>query len=315
MATQGNQGNPEEAAVEQALAEVVRQVKQQSEALQLHFTHHEDFDAAREQAEQNIERSTTALEEAQQQALVGAVQELETNKSDLLELLKAQAADELSSQIESALQTISENYQTAIANAKENLTHLHKEHRQQLSQDYQNALENALTTNQRERDQQRTDFEQLSEQAIADLRSALDIALEASSKEYQTSLANAVANLTRLQVEQEQRLQQDYQKSLDNAFAINRQEREEQRSESEKLRDETVADLTSNLERAMEANTKEYQVAIAQATESLNAEQQRNNETIVAAIDTRWSKFSRILVGATVISTAVAIAAIMVALL
>ena len=306
MTTNQNRGNPQEAVAEQALTEVARQVAQQSETLHLHITQHADLNTAKEQADHDVEQARSALEESLRRTL---------SESDQLEQFKEQAAAELRSQVENAVQTIEENYQTAMANARENLARLHEEHQQQLRQDYLEALNNALTTIQRERDQQRDEFKRLSEQAVADAKSTLETALEASRKEYQTSLADAVANLTRLHVEREQRLQQDYQKSLDNAFAINRQERDEQRAELENLCEKTVADLTANLERALEASANEHQDAMVKSAESLNAEQQRNNETIVASISTRWTRFSRILIGATVISAAIAITAIVVALL
>ena len=58
-----------------------------------------------------------------------------------------------------------------------------------------------------------------------------------------------------------------------------------------------------------------YQEALTQATVSLNQAHQLHTDTVVVALDARWSKFSRILVAVTTASSLVAIAAIVIGVL
>ena len=58
-----------------------------------------------------------------------------------------------------------------------------------------------------------------------------------------------------------------------------------------------------------------YQEALTQATVSLNQAHQLHTDTVVVALDARWSKFSRILVAVTTASSLVAIAALVIGVL
>ena len=114
---------------------------------------------------------------------------------------------------------------------------------------------------------------------------------------------------------QRQTLSREHHAALESGLLATRREREEQRDEYENLRQKTVDDLNSQMTQALETSAENYQSTLSESTASLNAEHQRSNDAAVAGINTAWTKFTRILICVTGVSSAVAIAALVVALL
>lgn len=81
------------------------------------------------------------------------------------------------------------------------------------------------------------------------------------------------------------------------------------------MRQQTISDLNTEMATALQTSADNYQSALADATTSLNAEHQRSNDAAISGINTAWTKFTRILIGATCISSAIAVAALVVTLL
>ena len=114
---------------------------------------------------------------------------------------------------------------------------------------------------------------------------------------------------------QRQTLTLEHRAALETGLEATRRERAEQQDEYENLRQKTVDELNGQLSQALETGAENYQSALSEATAQLNAEHQRSNDAAVSGINTTWTKFTRILIGVTGISSAVAVAALVVALL
>ena len=152
------------------------------------------------------------------------------------------------------------------------------------------------------------------QRAAQSQRQETDDALQRAQDEYQRA-AQSQRQETDDAQSQRHTLAEEHASALADSIAANRRERDEQRSAYEQIREQTVTSLNAELGQALEDSARNYQSAMTEATENLNAEQQRNTDVAIAGINTRWTKFTRILVGVTAASSATAIAAILVALL
>ena len=111
------------------------------------------------------------------------------------------------------------------------------------------------------------------------------------------------------------RLQETYQAALDHATVEMQSQQREQGLQYEQALSSASAGLDARLDTALASNVSTYQEALTQATVSLNQAHQLHTDTVVVALDVRWSKFSRILVAVTTASSLVAIAAIVMGVL
>ena len=111
------------------------------------------------------------------------------------------------------------------------------------------------------------------------------------------------------------RLQETYQAALDHATVEMQSQQREQGLQYEQALSSASAGLDARLDTALASNVSTYQEALTQATVSLNQAHQLHTDTVVVALDARWSKFSRILVAVTTASSLVAIAAIVIGVL
>ena len=97
--------------------------------------------------------------------------------------------------------------------------------------------------------------------------------------------------------------------------AVLRREREEQGRQYEQMRTVTVEETKVLLSNALDDNSKSTQTALEQARERMNREQLQNTSAALNAVDTKWRRLTRILVGATVTASVIAVAAIVLALI
>lgn len=255
------------------MAEAIRQVTLQSETLGLHITNHEEFDAARDRAEQSVQQALTALEQIHQVALKEAAQQAETSRQELFQ----QFTDTTNEKVAYLL----EEHRKAL-----------ESHQEQLIQKHEAALKDALSVARNERE----------EHSVALIR--------ANEEQYQRALSAANEGLYRSLQENSRKLLQDYQDSLEAATAANQRDREEQRAQFEQARNQAVAEIKSQLTEALATGANNYQEALKQAAADFSAEQQRNTENAVASISARWKKFSTIViicVGATALLSAAAL--------
>ena len=111
------------------------------------------------------------------------------------------------------------------------------------------------------------------------------------------------------------RLQETHQAALDNAAAELQSQQREQELQYEQALSSASAALQAKLDTALASNVSAYQEALTQATVNLNQAHQLHTDTVVAALDARWSKFRRILVAVATASSLVAIAAIVIGVL
>ena len=114
---------------------------------------------------------------------------------------------------------------------------------------------------------------------------------------------------------QRRTLNQEHSEALENSLETTRRERQEQRDEYQQVRQQTISDLNTDLANALQTSSENYQSAMADTTTSLNAEHQRSNDAAISGINTAWTKFTRILIGATCVSSAIAVAALVLTLL
>ncbi len=114
---------------------------------------------------------------------------------------------------------------------------------------------------------------------------------------------------------QRRTLNREHNEAMENSLEAMRRDRQEQRDEYQQVRQQTLSDLNTETAKALQTSADNYRSALAEATTSLNAEHQRSNDAAISGINTTWTKFTRILIGATCISSAIAVAALVVALL
>ena len=69
------------------------------------------------------------------------------------------------------------------------------------------------------------------------------------------------------------------------------------------------------LSNALDDNSKSTQTALEQARERMNREQLQNTSAALNTVDAKWRRLTRILVGATVTASVIAVAAIVLALI
>ena len=108
---------------------------------------------------------------------------------------------------------------------------------------------------------------------------------------------------------------QEYTAALTSSLATVRQERQGQRDDYHRVRRQTISDLNTELSNALQNSVDNYQSALEDSATSLSAEHQRSNDAAISGINTAWTKFTRILVGIVCVSSAIAVAALVVTLL
>ena len=299
MTTRLNTGSTDE-----LLSKVAQQVAEASKTLGMHITQHDDINtaAAQELAESTIQQAQAALDQSLQNSLAASARQLDASKADLLsqftavaDAIRVEAAGNLA-RLQEQHAALLQTMQDTIALAQQQLA----AERDRLWEDYRKASEN-LTLEA---------CDNLTRQQQQHRRAA-----ESQRQEAADHLSDLQEQHRRATEAHRQRLTQEHESALDTLLTTGRNERAEQRSEFEQLRSRTVSELNSGLAAALEAGVNANHAAMAEATASLNAEQQRNTDTAIDGINTTWTKFSRILIGATVVSTAVAVAALVVALL
>ena len=286
MTTHSDNGSADE-----LLSRVAQEVAQQSQTLGLHIKQHDNLNAPmQEQVERSIQQAKAALEEASQDSFAAGVQLLEASKAEILD------------QFRIATEAIHRE-------AASNLTRMEEQHQRQAEQ-----LTAAIARDRA-----------VCETLLETMRDAVAAAQEQLAEErsrLHQDYQRAVENLTRLQDEHQRAaderrraLSREYESALETSLSANRREREEQRDEFEQLRRRTLAELNAELENALEAGANANKTAMAEAASSLSVEHQRHTDAAIAGINTTWTKFSRILIGASVVSAAAAAVAIVMALL
>ena len=160
-------------------------------------------------------------------------------------------------------------------------------------------------------------LEQLHQQHQASVSELNDIAARYAAEGQQLlERVLEILQQARQQTEEDRtRLQETHQAALDSATAEMQSQQREQGLQYEQALSSASAALQARLDKALASNVSAYQEALTQATVNLNQAHQLHADTVVAALDARWSKFSRILVAVTTASSLVAIAAIVMGVL
>ena len=118
-------------------------------------------------------------------------------------------------------------------------------------------------------------------------------ALEKAATRFQERLEQQAASNQKLRDEQQEEL---------------RQERQRQIEQYQQLRDETVALMKTEMEAALEQAAKANQEALEKAASKANQENKANTDEAVAAVNRRWSAFTKTIIGVAIISSTVAVA-------
>ena len=135
-------------------------------------------------------------------------------------------------------------------------------------------------------------------------RSLLDqheASLATAASQFQAHLEQQADSNRKLREEQEEELRQERLRHLE---------------QYQQLRDETVELMKAEMEAALERAVKTNHEALEQATAKANQENRANTDEVISAVDRRWSSFTKSVIGAAIISSAVAVAltAVLVAL-
>lgn len=118
-------------------------------------------------------------------------------------------------------------------------------------------------------------------------------ALEKAASQFQTLLEQQAASNQKLHEEQQEEL---------------RQERQRQLEQHQQLRDETVALMKTEMDVTLERAAKANQEALEQVATEVNQENKANTDKAVAAMDQRWSAFTKTIIGIAITSSTVAVA-------
>ena len=166
----------------------------------------------------------------------------------------------------------------------------------------------------RERSEQERAYRQTIEEAERQFRERDEVREERHRQE----LENLRAELRQAREENRadrEALRRSHDEALADHVAALRREREEQGRLYEQLRTATVEETGALLSKAIDDNAKATQTALDQARERMNREQQENTSAAVDAVDARWRRLSRVVVGAAAGAGVIAVAALALALL
>ena len=123
--------------------------------------------------------------------------------------------------------------------------------------------------------------------------------------EEHTSALGKAAAAAQGQLEQQA---ENYRKLREEQEEELRQERQRQLEEHRLFREETLGILKSEMESVLEQAAKTNREALEQAGAKVNEDNRANADSAVAAINRSWSSFAKTVMGAAIISSAVAIA-------
>ena len=112
-------------------------------------------------------------------------------------------------------------------------------------------------------------------------------------KEHAAALEKAASGAWTLLKQQEELLRQEGQRQL---------------GQYQELRGQTIGFMKTEMEGVLERASKANQQAFEQATSKSNQENKANTDNVVAAMNRRWSTFTKTIIGAAIISSVVAIA-------
>jgi hypothetical protein len=184
--------------------------------------------------------------------------------------------------------------------------------------EHQRAYQQAIREAERRAQEKDESRERQHQQELENLRAAFLQAQEqnradgaALRQSHSDTVADTVAVLRREREEQGRQ----YEQMRTVTVAVLRREREEQGRQYEQMRTVTVEETKALLANALDDNSKSTQTALEQARERMNREQLQNTSAALNAVDTKWRRLTRILVGATVTASVIAVAAIVLALL
>ncbi len=313
----------------EVLSSAVQQVVQQSRMLGHHITRHEEWAAeVQKQIGQAFADARDALDQYCQSALAEVNAQAEARKADLLAQftgsatsVRQEAASNLAQLQETHRQQVTkiasdgaallESMRSEIAATLERAAaereRIQTDHREEaesqrrtLNQEHREALENSLETTHHQREEQRREYQQLRQDTIADVN------LE---RERMQSVHKEAGEA------QLRTLSREHREALETSLDVVRREREEQRGEYQQLRQQTVTELNGELSQALESSEANFQTAMSTTTANLNADHQRSNDAAVAGINATWTRFTRILIGVTGVSSAIAVAALVMSLL
>ena len=118
-------------------------------------------------------------------------------------------------------------------------------------------------------------------------------ALEKAASQFQDLLERQAASDRKLREEREEELRQELQRQLE---------------QYQQLRDETVGLLKTEMEGTLEQAAKASQEALELTATKVNQENRANTDEAVAAMDRRWSAFTKTIIGVAIVSSTVAVA-------
>ena len=325
---------------DEVLSSAVQQVAQQSRVLGHHITGHEEWIAGVQQrVDQAILAARGTLQQSYQTALSEMDAQTEARKAELLAefagataAVRQEAATNLAHLQETHSQQITkiaadgtallESVRSEITVAlqqmaaeRERMQAQHREEgenqRRTLNRQHHETLENSLEVTRQERETQRDEYQRLRQQTAADL--------DLERERMQTAHREAAES-------QRQVLNREHNESLANSLEATRQERDAQSNEYQLIRQQTVTDFQTSLSASTAQLNREhqnsndravadFQTSLSEATAQLNREHQSSNEQAVAAVSADRTKFTRILIAVAGVSSAIAIANLVVTLL
>ena len=142
------------------------------------------------------------------------------------------------------------------------------------------------------------------EAGVKAAETAINRGAELLLKEHTSALeraASAAQGQLEQQAENHRKLREQQEEEL-------RQERQRQLEEHRLFREETLGILKAEMESALEQASKTNREALEQAGAKVNEDNRANADSAVAAINRSWSGFAKTVIGAAIISSAVAIA-------
>ena len=165
---------------------------------------------------------------------------------------------------------------------------------------------------------ERTEHQRAYQQAIREAERRAQEKDESRERQHQQKLENLRAAF--LQAQEQNwadgaALRQSHSDTVADTVAVLRREREEQGRQYEQMRTVTVEETKVLLSNALDDNSKSTQTALEQARERMNREQLQNTSAALNTVDAKWRRLTRILVGATVTASVIAVAAIVLALI
>ena len=142
------------------------------------------------------------------------------------------------------------------------------------------------------------------ESGIKAAEDAINSGSQSLLQQHETTLAKAASQFQALleqQADSSRILREEQEEEL-------RQGRQRQLEQYQQLRDESMQLMKAEMEAALEQAVKANQETLEQVTAKANQENRANTEEAIAAADRRWSRFTKAIIGAAIISSTVAVA-------